>query len=76
MNRRSYSLLLALLLTLLAVGSVRADDPPKSRRSPERFAPEELRRPDSLDTLQLQRNERLYDSLQAKTSRRKAFKAL
>lgn len=76
MNRRSYSLLLALLLTLLAVGSVRADDPPKARRSPERFAPEELRRPDSLDTLQLQRNERLYDSLQAKTSRRKAFKAL
>lgn len=65
-----------LLLALCGAQSVRADDPPKARRSPSRFLPQESIDSLTIDSAQLQRTDRLYDSIRAKTSRRKLTKAL
>lgn len=65
-----------MLLTLGAAQEVRADDPPKARRSPARFAPTESTELAPADTAQLQRTDRLYDSIRAKTGRSKLTKAL
>lgn len=76
MKRGFLGCVIGLLVAVCICLPVRADDPPKSHLSPERFAPADPYTLDSLDSLQLHRTERIYDSIQAKASRNKAFKAL
>lgn len=54
-----------------------ADDPPKTKVAPDRFVPtKEEEALDSLELAQMQINDRLYDSLRAKTGRTKVTKLL
>lgn len=65
-----------LLLLVAAVHTAYADDPPRAQQSPTRFAPNRPGTRDSLDTVLINRNEWLYDSIRAKASRRKSTRAL
>lgn len=73
---RTILYLLMVSWVVVAALPVYADDPPQANNSPDRFVITQPREPDSLDTLQWQRNDRLYDSLRVKSHRSKLAKAI